>query len=194
MKTKVREQLNSYLLKNTPSKDLTENIEFLTKEIPSIKKMIDFPQNPPHHHLDVWKHTLLALDNSEKDLEIRMALLFHDIGKPVCYVDDEEKIRHFKGHEKESAYLAYINLKRLGYPQEFIDNIIYLVRLHDTAIEIEEVTKDSLPLEIKRLKIQYADALAHHPKKVEERVKVLNEITENLCDKCLKKNKERTRK
>ena len=49
--------------------------------------MIGFDHKHPHHHLDVFNHTLYALSLSKKDFSIRMALLFHDISKPYCYVE-----------------------------------------------------------------------------------------------------------
>lgn len=78
----VRERLNNILLDDNVCKKINENLEFILVNIPEIISMIGFEHKNPHHHLDVYKHTLRALEESPKDLTIRIALLFHDIGKP----------------------------------------------------------------------------------------------------------------
>ena len=71
---------------------IKENEEYLFNLIPEVKSMVNFDQRHPHHHLDLYNHTLYALSLSKNDFEIRLALLLHDIGKPLCY---EEGIGYF---------------------------------------------------------------------------------------------------
>ena len=75
--------------------------------------MIGFEHNHPHHHLDVWNHTLYALSLSENNFDIRLSLLLHDIGKPFSYQDDE--IRHFHNHPYVSFIMSKSILSRLGF-------------------------------------------------------------------------------
>ena len=65
----------------------------------------------------MWNHIQVALKNSKENLEIRLALLLHDIGKPHSCQEDENGVRHFKGHDKKSAEIAEIVLKRIGYEE-----------------------------------------------------------------------------
>ena len=107
------------------------------------------------------------------DMELNMAALLHDIGKPFSYQDEE--IRHFHGHPEVSCEMTQQILTRLWYDKEFIKKVSYLVQTHDTIIETNNLDNDFQMIE-KRLQLQYADAKAHHPDKIEKRIKFLNNI------------------
>ena len=71
--------LKAILLSDDVVKSIKENLKYLEEIIPEIKCMYGFEQHHPHHHLDVWNHTLLALSLSKKDFDVRLCLLLHDI-------------------------------------------------------------------------------------------------------------------
>ena len=146
------------------------NLDFLIELIPEIENMIGFEHNHPHHHLDVWNHTLYALSLSENNFDIRLSLLLHDIGKPFSYQDDE--IRHFHNHPYVSFIMSKSILSRLGFNTEYINKICYLIKKHDTPITKKEI-EYNYNLEYMRYKIQECDALAHHPEKLEKRKRYL---------------------
>ena len=158
---------------------INNNLEYLLTIIPELKFMLGFLHKHPHHHLDVWEHTLLALKLSENDFEIRLTLLLHDIGKPFSY--QEGKIRHFKNHADVSSKMANNILKRLDFDDKFIKEVCYLIKNHDIPITINDILKNK-ELMFKRYKVQYCDALAHHPEKLEKRIEYLNDIREKLND------------
>lgn len=147
----------------------------LLKIIPEIEDMVDFPHNHPHHFLNVWNHTLFALSLSESDLDIRLSLLLHDIGKPHSYQDKE--VRHFKGHPKKSSEISKNILKRLAFDNDYIEKICYLIENHDNFITNEDI-KNNYELSVKRFLIQYCDALAHNPLKLEKRKAYLKNTLE----------------
>lgn len=169
--------LQEILLSDDVVKSINDNIEYLLTIIPEIKNMIGFDQNHPHHHLDVWNHTLLALSLSKNDFDIRLSLLLHDIGKPFSYQDEE--VRHFKNHASVSAGMSKKILSRLNFDKEYVDYISNLIFNHDTPITDEQIDKD-YDLCLKLYEIQKCDTLAHHPDKLEKRKKYLNEINEKL--------------
>ena len=152
-------------------------LDVLLNRIPELKDMIGFEHKHPHHHLDVWKHTMLALDISPNDFDIRLVLLLHDIGKPHCFQEGE--VRHFKGHAKVSSQMAFNILKRFEFDEDKINEICYLIELHDTPITEEDILNNR-NLTMKRFKIQCCDALAHNPQKLEKRIAYLNSISELL--------------
>ena len=80
-----REKLYDILLCDDVVGAINDNLEYILKIIPELKDMIGFEHRHPHHHLDVWNHTLLAISYSPKVFDVRLVLLLHDIGKPHCY-------------------------------------------------------------------------------------------------------------
>ncbi len=163
--------LNDILLEDDILKSIEENLDYLLDIIPELKYMIGFLHKHPHHHLDVWNHTLLALSLSKKDFDIRLCLLLHDIGKPFSYQEDGD-IRHYKNHPKVSSYIARLILSRLGYDINYINKICYLIEKHDSKIEVEQIKQD-YDICLKLYEVQRCDALAHHPEKLEKRKKYL---------------------
>lgn len=173
-----REKINKILNTDNSVMSINENIKYLLDVIPELNYMIGFEHKHPHHHLDVWQHTLEALNNlNTNDLEIKMAVLLHDIGKPFSYQDDE--VRHFHGHPEVSYEMTKKILVRLGYNEEFIKNVSYLVKTHDTIIDVNNLD-NTLEMTKKRLQVQYADAKAHHPDTVDKRINFLNNIEKQL--------------
>jgi len=169
--------LQEILLSDDVVKFINDNIDDLLLIIPEIKYMIGFEYNHPHHHLDVWNHTLLALSLSEKDFDIRLCLLLHDIGKPFSYQDEE--VRHFRNHAKVSSNMSREILKRLEFDDEYTEYICYLIKNHDTLISDEEID-NNYDLCLKLIEIQKCDALAHHPDKLERRKKYIETINKKL--------------
>lgn len=173
-KSKIEESLTG----NNVKELISENIEYLLTLIPEIKHMIGFEHKHPHHHLDVWQHTLEVLKNlNSKDLELNMAALLHDIGKPFSYQDEE--VRHFHRHSEVSYKMTRQILTRLRYGENFIKRVSYLVETHDTIIEPNNLD-NTLEMIHERLQLQYADAKAHHPDKIEKRIELLNDIKGQL--------------
>ena len=174
----IKIKMYEVLTSENVSESIDKNMDYLLYSIPEIESMIGFEHKHPHHHLDVWEHTVEVLKNLDsKDLDVKMAALLHDIGKPFSYQDDE--VRHFHGHPEMSSKMTKQILTRLGYNEEFVKDVVYLVETHDTIINPNKLDNTKQMVE-KRLKLQYADAKAHHPDKVGKRIKFLDNITKQL--------------
>ena len=159
--------------------DLDSQKETIFKIIPELKAEDGFDHKHPHHCYDVWKHTAFAVEHSKPDLEIRLVLLLHDIGKPFSYQEDGE-IRHFHGHPKKSAQMSKEILERLGISDDKIREMCYLIVNHDNVIDVQNLKPSDIELAKKQLYIQYCDAYAHNPKYVDKRIKKLDEIKEQI--------------
>lgn len=172
--------LSDILLSDDVVFPIRYNISYLLDKIPEIKYMMGFDQKNPHHHLDVWNHTLLALSLSKKDFDVRICLLLHDIGKPFSYTDGD--VRHFDGHAKVPSLMSVDILKRLGYSDDYIKYICFLIRHHDMPIN-DNMIKNNYEACCKLYEIQRCDALAHHPDMLEKRKRYLDKVKEKILTK-----------
>ena len=106
--------------------------------IPELWDMVGFEQNNPYHCYDVFRHTIEALkclDPDETDLITRLAVFFHDFGKPSSYEEDEKGIGHFHGHSAVSADMTDAIMRRLRFDNETRAKVVELVTYHDVTLE-----------------------------------------------------------
>ena len=102
--------------------------------IPEIKDISGFAQNNPYHFLDIWQHTVEAVAQAPADKAIRLALLFHDIGKPHCYSLNKQGLEHFYGHAQYGSELACKIMKRLRFDGQTINTVRELILYHDMEL------------------------------------------------------------
>ncbi len=101
-------------------------------------------EQPPQWHPegDVFTHTKIALDllHDEAPLELCLAVLLHDIGKPPTYSWDEadQRIR-FSGHDAVGAEMAEEILRRLRYSNETIANVKEMVARHMQFMNVQDM-------------------------------------------------------
>ncbi len=125
-----------------PFKPLTEFADVIAVIIPEIKPCIGFEQHNRYHVYDVWTHTAAAVERSEVQSDVRLALALHDIEKPSCFKMDDEGNGHFKGHEKASSETAEKILRRLRFPNETVSRVSTLIKYHYvTPIDDDKVIK-----------------------------------------------------
>ncbi|MBE0573495.1 HD domain-containing protein [Candidatus Dojkabacteria bacterium] len=94
--------------------------------IPELLEGVDVTQ-PEFHSNDVFEHSILTVDEAEDS--IKLAALFHDIGKPRT-ISKDEKGTHFYGHDIAGAEITKEVMKRLKFPNIEIDRTVKLVRWH----------------------------------------------------------------
>lgn len=105
--------------------------------VPELYDGLNFPQKNPYHKYSVYGHTIVVLQECESsDLITKLAAFFHDIGKPHCYQDDENGIRHFKGHGKVSADMTDAIMRRLKFDNDTREKVVQLVYYHDATFEV----------------------------------------------------------
>ena len=96
----------------------------IVPELPDLK----MEQDPIHRHKDVLAHTIAVVAKTPDDLVVRLAALFHDIGKPRTrsYEHGEVTFRH---HEAVGARMTRKRLTALCFDDQTVFDVSELVRL-----------------------------------------------------------------
>lgn len=106
--------------------------------IPELHDIICFDQKNPAHQYDVFTHTSKALQaDSSADLVTRLALFFHDFGKPLCYQEDMDGTRHYEGHGRVGAEIVDSILAALKFDNKTRNAVTELVYYHDSTLEVD---------------------------------------------------------
>jgi len=129
-----------------------EELRLLEHILPELREGIDIGQNK-HHIYTVWEHNVLSLDYAAKqnyELDIRMASLLHDVGKPRTKEGDGPDST-FYNHEVVGAKMAEEALGRLRYSKDFIEKVSHLIRYHMFYYNVDEVTGAGVRRFIKRV-------------------------------------------
>lgn len=148
---------------------LIEYSDILCSVIPEIKSMIGFDQKNIHHAFDVYTHSVYAVENCPVDLPLRLAALFHDIGKPDCFFMGEDSQGHFYGHAARSAELAEEILKSLKVSKSLKSLVTELIKIHDrdvvnTSKALRKLWNNISPEAAERIfSLKIADTLALAP-------------------------------
>lgn len=192
---RITQEFNKFLCIKSIYKILDEYREVFSVFIPELKTMFEFEQITPYHKYDLWHHTIHSVENIRPDLLLRMTMLLHDLGKVTTRVIDKNGRTHFKGHPKESVYIAGGILNRLKYSKSFINDVLILIDYHDDRfngnnIEIKECMKVlGIPLMMNLIDVQIADFSAQSDYLYKERFEIIENtikevnkiISENQC-------------
>lgn len=190
---RIRVELTKTLVSQNPERLVWAYELGITSVIlPEFDRMMETPQNNPHHLYCVGLHAIKAIEYIRNDRILRLTMLLHDIGKPYSQKTDDEGIDHFHGHPVKSEEMARVILNRLKFDNNTIHMVCELTRLHDIKIEtnlrsvrraISRMGKEvfRLLLEVKR-----ADIMAQSDFQREEKLQRLSEI-ENLYDEIIKR-------
>lgn len=128
------EELNDILLSQNPSNIIIKKEKEIFTLIPELEICKGFKQNNDWHIYDVYDHILHVIDNVPVNLTLRLAALFHDIGKPHCYKEDKNGIGHFYGHWNISKEIFEKFAERNSLNKELTDLVANLIHYHDLDI------------------------------------------------------------
>lgn len=192
------ERINNEFIKiiktNQFHKRLVWNNGVFSLFIPELNNIIRFQQNNPYHAYDVFVHTIHALEKCKSDdLIVKLAVFFHDFGKPHCYQDGEDGFRHFKGHGKLSAEITDSIMKRLRFDNETRNSVVELVHYHDATFEVGKkyvkrwLNKIGEKQFRRLLEVRKADILGQKPDFEQSRIDKINNI-EQILDEVIQEN------
>ncbi|KKP42926.1 MAG: PolyA polymerase [Parcubacteria group bacterium GW2011_GWA2_33_14] len=132
--------------------ELLRELDILKFIIPELQENYGVGQNK-HHIYDCYQHALKALEYAAKkkfNMPVRLASLFHDIGKPRVKVG-EGKESTFYNHEVLGAKMAFQILNRLKFPNKDIEKIVNLIRHHMFYYNVDEVSESSVRRLVKKV-------------------------------------------
>ena len=187
------ERINSEFVKMIDAECISSFVVYsynriISEFIPEVAPMVGFKQNNPYHYLDVFAHSGKVLETCRlyhADLITKLAAFFHDIGKPYCYQNDLNGIRHFKGHGKVSADMTDLIMRRLKFDNATREKVVQLVYYHDAYFEVGKkyvrrwLNKIGIDQFKRLLNLRRADIMAQSELNKDKRLQKLNAI--NKC-------------
>ncbi len=144
-KERIRDEFVRIIMSERPMDAM-----FLMKRVgmlPYISAELDrsdgIEQNKSHKY-DVFEHIVRSLQHAAEkgfSLEIRLAALFHDIGKPETRRFSQETSDYtFYGHEVIGARITKKVLKQLRFSSQIIEKVVLLVRWHMFFSDPDQIT------------------------------------------------------
>lgn len=128
---RIKHELDQILMSPFPHLGMRSLLEIgaLSYTIPELLPAVGFEQNRFHIH-DVFEHTLWVLERTPRDLILRWAAVFHDIGKPHTLSVDGAGNRHFYQHEVVSDEQSRARMRALRFSRDDTESVSLLVRHH----------------------------------------------------------------
>jgi len=146
-KERIRDEFLKIILtkKAAEGVELLRGLGLLKYVVPELEEGYEISQNK-HHIYDCFEHSLLSLKYASRqnfNKYVRLAALFHDIGKPRSKQGEGSEAT-FYGHEIIGAKMTAQLLNRLRFPKKDIEKIVKLVRYHLFYYNVDEVTEASV--------------------------------------------------
>ena len=191
-------ELSKLLLGDNAYQILIDYREILAVIIPELTPMFDCAQNNPWHIYDVYTHTCKSVVSCPEDLNLRLTMLLHDIGKPIVKTTDQNGVDHFKKHQAESAKIASDILKRFKVSNDIYNFAMTLIPIHDITLSPNKkcIKKwlnklgqgSSGEYYLKHLlNVRLADRLSQNPEKTYIEIEEINYIS-GLIDNIIEEN------
>ena len=152
--------------------------------LPEFDAAMRTEQNTPHHCYNTGDHTLKAMESVRADKILRLALLFHDLGKAQTRTTDDQGRDHFYGHPQKSEELAKKRLRRLRFDNDTIKKVSMLVRFHECPWECtpksirKALSRTDAQLFPLLIEMRRADVMAQSEYRREEKLSRLDKIEE----------------
>lgn len=176
------------IMGDNAEKILLEYKDVFAVIMPALSSCFNCQQNTKWHIYDVYSHSVKSVALAPKNLEIRLAMLFHDIGKPFCKTTDENGVDHFKGHPQKSAELTFEILKSFKASNAIVDKVVLLVEHHDDNLSTKASTikrwvshmgKENI---VDLMDVKIADMLTHNLVHAQQTVDYFYEIKQKVIE------------
>jgi poly(A) polymerase len=188
---RIRDELNKIVMLPVPSVALwfvvrTGLAEEFLPELPALA----LEQDPVHRHKDVLAHTLAVVDKTGRDRLLRLAALFHDVGKPRtrAFADGGVTFHH---HEVVGARMTRQRMQALRYPGDEVDVVTELVNLHLrfhtyrlgwTDRAVRRYVRDAGPLLDRLNELTRCDCTTRNPNKARALGRRMDELEARIAE------------
>lgn len=188
---RIRDEFSRLITGRSPGHALrlaegTGLTELFLPELSSLK----LEQDPVHRHKDVFAHTLAVIERTDPILELRLAALLHDVGKPKTRRIDAEGVS-FHHHEVLGAEMAVARLRALRFSNETVDTVRDLIRLHHrfhtyrlgwTDAAVRRYVRDAGPLLGLLNDLVRADCTTRNPQRAKELGDRMDELERRIAE------------
>jgi poly(A) polymerase len=127
--TNPSDQLSAVLVEEDPTAGLWHLVDsgWADEHLPELPAL-RLEQDPIHRHKDVLTHTIAVTSQSPARLRVRLAALFHDVGKPRTRSYEHGGVT-FRHHEAVGARMTRKRMPKLGYREDLTADVTQLVFL-----------------------------------------------------------------
>jgi poly(A) polymerase len=189
---RIRDELDKLLVVDRPADGLwflvrTGLAEEFLPELPALA----LEQDPIHRHKDVLAHTIAVVGNTQPDRLLRLAALFHDVGKPKTRSFGPRGAVMFHHHEVVGARMTRDRLRALRYSTEDVETVTRLVELHlrfhtyrmgwtDSAVR--RYVRDAGPLLDQLNELTRCDCTTRNPAKARALARRMDELEARIAE------------
>ncbi|MFN8027535.1 MAG: CCA tRNA nucleotidyltransferase [Acidimicrobiia bacterium] len=190
---RIRDELNKLMVVPDP----TAGLWFLAETgladefLPELNRM-RLEQDPVHRHKDVLAHTIAVVKNTRPELLVRLAALFHDVGKPKTRSFEKGAGGvSFHHHEVVGARMTEERLRALKYPNDVVHDVTQLVylhlRIHTYAMgwtdkAVRRYVRDAGPLLDELNHLQRCDCTTRNPKRAAALQQRMDELEARIAE------------
>lgn len=142
-KERIQDEMNKIILSPNPIEGLRmlQNRGLLVRIFNTLSLYWGMDQKSKYHSLNITEHTFKVLSGvmvnnypellpRRHELELRLAAIFHDLGKPLCKVVNSDGTCSYYQHDKKGMEVVESELGRLKYSRDTIDLVKKLVGNH----------------------------------------------------------------
>jgi poly(A) polymerase len=189
---RVRDELDKLMVVDRPGEGLwflvhTGLAEEFIPELPAL----GLEQDPIHRHKDVLAHTIAVIEKTRPDRLLRLAALFHDVGKPKTRSYGPRGAVSFHHHEVVGARMTRDRMRALRYSTEDTEVVTRLVELHlrfhtyrmgwtDSAVR--RYVRDAGPLLDRLNELTRSDCTTRNPAKAKALARRMDELEARIIE------------
>ncbi len=188
---RIRDEFDKLIVVPEPAAGLWFLVEtgLVDQFLPELAKM-RLEQDPIHRHKDVLTHTIAVVGNTQPERIVRLAALYHDVGKPRTRSFDQGKVS-FHHHEVVGARMTRERMKALKYPTDDVTAVSRLVYLHlrfhtykmgwtDSAVR--RFVRDAGPLLPQLIELTRCDCTTRNERKARTLAQRMDHLEERIAE------------